>query len=123
MLHLFAETAQSVIEYISIVIIMAGVASAIFRGLRLLAQSRSPEGVARDAWIQLRLSFEDTLMLGLQFLMAADIIGTISDPDLQGVIILSVIVLLRVILSFTVSREIAEMDRQKRETEKALAKV
>ena len=43
--------------------------------------------------------FEDTLMLGLQFLMAADIIGTISDPDLQGVIVLSVIVLLRVILS------------------------
>ena len=54
-------------------------------------------------------------MLGLQFLMAADIIGTISDPDLQGVIVLSVIVLLRVILSFTLSREVAEMDRQKRE--------
>ena len=47
--------------------------------------------------------------------MAADIIGTISDPDLQGVIVLSVIVLLRVILSFTLSREVAEMDRQKRE--------
>lgn len=55
-------------------------------------------------------------MLGLQFLMAADIIGTISDPDLQGVIVLSVIVLLRVILSFTLSREVAEMDRQKRES-------
>ena len=49
--------------------------------------------------------------------MAADIIGTISNPDLQGVIVLSVIVLLRVILSFTLSKEVAEMDRQKREHE------
>lgn len=56
-------------------------------------------------------------MLGLQFLMAADIIGTISNPDLKGVVVLSVIVLLRVILSFTLSKEVAEMDRQKRESE------
>ena len=54
-------------------------------------------------------------MLGLQFLMAADIIGTISNPDLQGVIVLTVIVLLRVVLSFTLSREVAEMDRRERE--------
>ena len=56
-------------------------------------------------------------MLGLQFLMAADIIGTISNPDLQGVIVLTVIVLLRVVLSFTLSREVAEMDRREREAE------
>ena len=53
-------------------------------------------------------------MLGLQFLMAADIIGTISNPDLQGVMVLTVIVLLRVVLSFTLSREVAEMDRRER---------
>ena len=116
MLHDFAAISRTIIEFISILIIMCGVVVAIFRGCRLFFAMRSGSSLPRDAWIQVRLSFEDTLMLGLQFLMAADIIGTISDPDLQGVIVLSVIVLLRVILSFTLSREVAEMDRQKRES-------
>ena len=117
MLHTFASVSRSVIEYISVVIILAGVALCVWRGVRLLAASHLGRPVARDAWIHLRLSFEDTLMLGLQFLMAADIIGTISDPDVQGVIVLAAIVLMRVILSFTVSREVAEMQRQEREHE------
>lgn len=116
MLHNFAAMSRTIIEFISILIIMCGVAVAILRGGRLFFVARANHCLPRDTWIQLRLSFEDTLMLGLQFLMAADIIGTISDPDFQGVIVLSVIVLLRVILSFTLSREVAEMDRQKRES-------
>lgn len=116
MLHTFAEYVGQTIEFISIFIIVAGVAAAIVRGVKIAYKCRSgrPPSV-RNEWIQLRLSFEDTLMLGLQFLMAADIIGTVSNPDIQGVIVLSVIVLLRVILSFTLSREAAEMDRMKRE--------
>ncbi|MDO5116268.1 MAG: DUF1622 domain-containing protein [Synergistaceae bacterium] len=118
-LHQFAEYACAVIEFISILIIIGGVAVAITRGVKVIGRHRIDHSKpARDEWIQVRLSFEDTLMLGLQFLMAADIIGTISNPDVQGVIVLSVIVLLRVILSFTLSREVAEMNRQKREMQK-----
>lgn len=113
-LHLFAEYACTAIEFISIIIILCGVAAAIARGLRLaLSQRRA----AKNEWLHLRLALEETLMLGLQFLVAADIIGTISNPDLQGVIVLTVIVLLRVILSFTLSREVAEMDKREREAE------
>ena len=114
-LHLFAEYACVAIEFISIIIILCGVAAAIARGLRLALSRRR---AAKNEWLHLRLSLEETLMLGLQFLMAADIIiGTISNPDLQGVIVLTVIVLLRVVLSFTLSREVAEMDRREREAE------
>lgn len=113
MLHLFAEYTCVAIEFISIIIILSGVAAAIARGLRL---TLSPRRCAKNEWLPLRLALEETLMLGLQFLMAADIIGTISNPDLQGVIILTVIVLLRVVLSFTLSREAAEMDKRERET-------
>ncbi len=118
MLHIFSALAREAIEYISIVIILSGVIMACFRLARLII--RAHKGICdddKDSLIRLRLSFEGTLMLGLQFLMAADIIGTISNPNLQGVIVLSVIVLLRVILSFTLSKEVAEMDRQKREHE------
>ena len=112
MLHDFAAISRTIIEFISILIIMCGVVVAIFRGCRLFFAMRSGSSLPRDAWIQLRLSFEDTLMLGLQFLMAADIIGTISDPDLQGVIVLSVIVLLRVMAigPMLVGRELEEIN-------------
>lgn len=115
MLHTFAAAARQIIEFVSVLIIIAGVVVASWRLTRLCWRGCHDNAFAgRDGMIQLRLSFESTLMLGLQFLMAADIIGTISNPDLQGVIILSVIVLLRVILSFTLSREVAEIDKQKR---------
>ena len=113
-LHLFAEYACAAIEFISIIIILCGVAAAVARGLRLALSRRR---AAKNEWLHLRLSLEETLMLGLQFLMAADIIGRNSNPDLQGVIVLTVIVLLRVVLSFTLSREAAEMDRREREAE------
>lgn len=111
-LHIFAEYSCAVIEFVSIVIIICGVCSALVRGAALRLSGRR---AAKNEWIHLRLSLEETLMLGLQFLMAADIIGTISNPDLQGVAVLAVIVLLRVILSSTLSREVAEMDRRERE--------
>ncbi len=118
MLHTYSAIVRDIIEYISIIIIMSGVLMASIRLVKLIIRSHRGEcGEDSDSLIRLRLSFEGTLMLGLQFLMAADIIGTISNPDLKGVVVLSVIVLLRVILSFTLSKEVAEMDRQKRESE------
>ena len=94
-LHLFAEYACAAIEFISIIIILCGVAAAIARGLRLALSRRR---AAKNEWLHLRLSLEETLMLGLQFLMAADIIGTISNPDLQGVIVLTVIAVFIVLM-------------------------
>jgi Predicted membrane protein len=124
MLHLFSETARTVIEFLSILIILGGVLVACYRmavlGLTRWNKGRCPAHlphVEGDSMIKLRLSFERTLMLGLQFLMAADIVGTITDPDLQGVLVLAVIVLLRIALSFTLSREVAEIDRQKKESD------
>lgn len=122
MLHDFSDVARGVIEFFSILIILGGVLVACYRmavlGVMKYNDGRCPAALPRveqDSMIKLRLSFERTLMLGLQFLMAADIIGTITDPDLHGVIILAVIVLLRIVLSYALSREVAEIDRQKRE--------
>lgn len=121
MLHDFSAMARSVIEFLSIVIIIGGVAIATYRLIVILTRHRRAGSFSprqeRDAMIKLRISLETTLMLGLQFLMAADIIGTITDPDFQGVIILAVIVLLRIVLSIALSREVAEMDRQKRKND------
>jgi uncharacterized membrane protein len=48
------------------------------------------------------------ILLGLELLVAADIIGTITeDPSLGRVVVLAVIVLIRTFLSFTLELEIS----------------
>lgn len=116
MLHNFSAMSRSVIEFLSILIIIYGVAVATARliiiGVRHCLAKESCIASERNTMINLRISLESTLMLGLQFLMAADIIGTITDPDFHGVIILAVIVLLRIVLSIALSREVAAMQRE-----------
>lgn len=47
------------------------------------------------------------ILLGLEFLVAADIIRTVSEsPDLQGVFVLGLIVVIRTFLSFTLEVEL-----------------
>ena len=47
------------------------------------------------------------LLLGLEFLIAADIIHTITKPTLNEVAVLGIIVVIRTILNFFLNREIA----------------
>jgi uncharacterized membrane protein len=48
------------------------------------------------------------LLLGLEFLIAADIIHTIFKPDLQSLIILGAIVGIRTVISYFLNRELKE---------------
>lgn len=122
MLHNFSAIARSAIEFLSILIIIAAVATATVRlipiGMKRCFSSERCAKTERESMIRLRISLESNLMLGLQFLMAADIIGTITDPDFHGVIILAVIVLLRIILSIALSHEVAAMQRENELNEK-----
>ncbi len=48
------------------------------------------------------------LLLGLEFLIAGDIIGTIAAPSLEEVALLGGLVLIRTVISFFLGREIRE---------------
>ena len=55
----------------------------------------------------LRQRLGRAILLGLELLVGADIIGTVTeDPNLTSVIVLGVIVLIRTFLSFTLELEI-----------------
>jgi len=56
----------------------------------------------------LRHQLGSYLLLGLEFLIAADIIGTITHPTLNDMAVLGSIVLIRTIISFFLEREVAE---------------
>ncbi|HEX6486254.1 MAG TPA: DUF1622 domain-containing protein, partial [Nocardioidaceae bacterium] len=63
--------------------------------------------VGRDAYRILREGFGGALLLGLEILVAADLIRTIAvAPTLQNVAVLGLIVLIRTFLSFSLEVEI-----------------
>jgi uncharacterized membrane protein len=70
-----------------------------------LARRRS--GQARQAYALLRQALGGTLLLGLEILVAADLVRTIAvSPTPSNVLILGLIVLIRTFLSFSLETEI-----------------
>src|SRR6476469_4709942 len=61
----------------------------------------------RRAYLTLRSSFGGTLLLGVEVLVAADLIRTIAvAPTLENVGVLGLVVLIRTLLSFSLEIEI-----------------
>jgi uncharacterized membrane protein len=105
-MNLFAQTAHWIatgIEIVGIFIIVIGavIASALF-----LVELKK-EKVFPRAYQKYRQRLGQGILLGLEFLVAADIIGTVAvDPTFRNVGVLAVIVGLRTFLSFALEIEI-----------------
>lgn len=86
----------------------AGVASMVLGAVLaavLLAVRRGLQ--PGEAYRRFRLNLGRAILLGLEFLVAADIIRTVSEePTLRGVLVLGLIVLIRTFLSFTLTVEL-----------------
>ncbi|MBL0694877.1 DUF1622 domain-containing protein [Comamonas sp. JC664] len=80
------------------------VLGAVFALVVLATGKRLPGG---EAYRRFRLNLGRAILLGLEFLVAADIIRTVSQrPTLNGVLVLGLIVLIRTFLSFTLTVEL-----------------
>ena len=101
-----AETMEHVargVEVIGIVILVVGLVIAIARAGVVLVGSQDAE----QAYRVVRTVFGRSILLGLEFLVAADIIRTVAvEPSLENVAVLGVIVLIRTFLSFSLEVEI-----------------
>jgi uncharacterized membrane protein len=92
-----------VIEVVGVAIIVVGafVATALF--MRQLVSG----GKFQDAYLPYRSNLGRAILLGLEFLVAADIIGTVAvDPSFRSLGVLGLIVLIRTFLSFALEVEI-----------------
>lgn len=70
--------------------------------------TRGRPGNPRQAYSLLRQALGGTLLLGLEILVAADLVRTIAvSPTLSNVLILGLIVLIRTFLSFSLETEIS----------------
>ena len=88
-------------EAAGVVVIILG---ALVATVRFLARLRAAAG--EDGYATYRRDLGRALLLGLEFLVAGDIIRTVAaSPDLEDVAVLGGIVLIRSFLSFTLELE------------------
>lgn len=98
------------VGYIGVAVIVWGVVLAIVSFIRCELGRFRCQDIVR-AQVSLRNQFGSYLLLGLEFLIAADIIKTIAHPTLTDVAILGGIVAIRTVISFLLDREIASFGR------------
>ncbi len=92
-----------VIEVAGVVVIVAGFLAAFGLAIR-----HALSGAAwAEIYVGFRVSIGRSLILGLEFLVAADIIGTVAvKPTIENLATLGLIVLIRSFLSFVLDVEI-----------------
>jgi uncharacterized membrane protein len=89
------------LEIVALVIILAG---AMFATVRALLEFSSAD--ADQAYRRFRTRFGRAIILSLEFLVAADIIGTVAiDPSFTNIGVLAAIVVVRTFLSFSIELE------------------
>jgi uncharacterized membrane protein len=94
------------VELVGVAVLVVGLAWSAVRELRSLR--RSDDG--RAVYQELRESIGGTLLLGLEVLVAGDLIKTVAvAPTMENVLVLGLIVIIRTFLSFSLQVEIEGM--------------
>lgn len=107
LLHLVHPITRGV-ELVGIVVILAGALFSAARFARDVAQRNGAQRGAGDGpYKQLRANLGRSILLGLELLVAADIINTVAvEPTLDRLAVLAGIVLIRTFLSISLEVEI-----------------
>ena len=96
-----------IIAYIVVAIILWGVLKGLASFLIVeFSRFRTGGAKALESEEKIRLGIGFNLILGLEFLIAADIIRTIIKPTLEELGILGAIVAIRIVLAYFLGREI-----------------
>ena len=107
----FFQTVTTVFEVLGVVTMLGGFVVAVVLAIVTLARQRDPKA----AYITLRNSIGLVILLGLEILVAADLVKTVtSTPSLTDAAVLGIIVLIRTVLSFSLQIEIEGMVPWKR---------
>ena len=91
------------IEAAGVAVIVIGAAVALVMALREVARG----GPRAEAYGAFRINLARSILLGLELLVAADIIGTVAvDATLENIYVLGLIILIRTFLSISLEVEI-----------------
>ena len=108
----FFQVVTTVFEVLGVVTMLAGFVVAAVLAVVALVRQRD----AKAAYITLRNSIGLVILLGLEILVAADLVKTVTSltPSLTDAAVLGIIVLIRTVLSFSLQIEIEGMVPWKR---------
>jgi uncharacterized membrane protein len=117
-IHTFLHHAGLMMEVMGVSVMVIGAVAATVFFVAGWARSRS----FSEAFPAYRMNIARGILLGLEFLVAADIIGTVLiAPTLENVGVLAIIVLIRTFLSYSLEIEIHGRLPWKREKSKKAA--
>ena len=111
-LHTILLYTQRTVSFIGIFIIVTGVVIAFIQYLtcffsgRVMSQHDRINGINK-----IRADLGRILILGLEFIVAADLIGTTTTPDYYALGLAAIIVLIRTVLSFSLNRELMSLNK------------
>ena len=96
--------AAGVVEVVGVTVLLLGALLAALVCVRRLVAG----ALFQDAYHALRADLGRAILLGLELLVIADIIGTVAiEPNLQNLGVLAVIVAIRTMLSFALELEVS----------------
>ena len=96
---------SQVIAITGVVVILRGVVLIVYRLVALEFKRSQQKYVFKEREV-LRHQLGSHLLLGMEFMIAADIIGTISHPTLNDMALLGSIVAIRTVISHSLQREV-----------------
>jgi len=101
MLTQYIDMIAKVIEFIGVMIMVLGLVFALYQTLRALGN------FDQTVYVAIRQTVGKSILLGLEVLIAADIMATVvTEPTLRDVQVLAVIVLIRTFLSLSLQVEL-----------------
>ena len=97
----YIDLTAKIVEVIGVLIMLFGIFFAFYRGIRLAG------GFNHNTYVEIRQTVGKSILLGLEVLIAADIMATVvTEPTLRSVLVLGFIVLIRTFLSLSLQVEL-----------------
>jgi len=97
----YIDLIAKVIEFIGVLIMVLGLIFAAYKAIRSIGN------FTYETYIAIRQAVGKSILLGLEVLIAADIIATVvTEPTLNSVLVLGFIVLIRTFLSLSLQVEL-----------------
>jgi uncharacterized membrane protein len=103
----FAQAAQRISEAAAVIVVTFGSLEALVKLVGIVATPRATHGERKAIWRR----FGVWLLLGLEFALAADIIGSVVSPTWQDIGELGAIAVIRTFLNYFLERDLEQAEQ------------
>lgn len=97
---------SDIVNYVALFFSIFGAILIVYGGLRAIFKVLKVELWRQSSdYNAIRIDFTSKIVLALEFFIAADLVRTIIQPDLNEVIVLAVIVAIRTVVGYSLDKE------------------